>query len=580
MILADKKSVLVLCSLLALFPLCARAVSPQGDALAATHETGFVARQQSIQAVFDALSSRIGKPMVLSRQAQKKQVSGDFDLSSAWGTLEQLSTQLSLIWYFDGQSIYVYDASEIKNTVVSLRHIQLKTLTDFLQSSGLYDKRYPLKGGAAFGPFYVSGPPVYVDIVVNAASYMDQRYSNVDLGNQKVAVIPLRNTFVSDRSYKLRDQTVTIPGIASVIQSILRAAGELPADSVSKSQPPAGGSVPPAPQSAPLVASDRLLAGAAAVFDTKSVPELSPRYGSGREERAVERIGVQPVPENNSLLIKGRPEQIEFIRSLVNELDVAKRHVELALWIIDISKNSFDALGVKWGASLNAGPLSLRVNGSQLPGTALDGSQFLADVAALNQKGQAEVVTRPVVLTQENVPAIFDHNQTFYTKVLGERTAQLDHVTYGTMISVLPRVSGDGNEIEMVLNIEDGSADNNQSATVDSMPLVSNTQISTVARVPRGKSLLVGGYTKNSNQTDGQKIPGLGDIPLLGGLFRSRRSQTDNLLRLFLIEPRVLENGSGWDADRFTSAQNPGSASSVLQTMEKLRRYLDEHALN
>lgn len=54
-------------------------------------------------------------------------------------------------------------------------------------------------------------------------------------------------------------------------------------------------------------------------------------------------------------------------------------------------------------------------------------------------KRRAAVVARPVVLTQENIPAIFDNNRTFYTKLVGERTAELDEVTYGTMISVLPR---------------------------------------------------------------------------------------------------------------------------------------------
>ncbi len=43
-----------------------------------------------------------------------------------------------------------------------------------------------------------------------------------------------------------------------------------------------------------------------------------------------------------------------------------------------------------------------------------------------------------VLLTQENVPAIFDNNRTFYTKLIGERNVALEHVTYGTMIRVLP----------------------------------------------------------------------------------------------------------------------------------------------
>lgn len=559
------------CALLLLGPAAAETI---GTPAARANESGFVAHKDSVQVVFNALSSRMGKPVILSRLAMKKQVSGDFNLASPWSALQLLSDQLSLIWYFDGQSVYVYDASETKNSVVSLRNVELKTLISFLSASGLYDKRYPLKGGAGFGPFYVSGPPVYVDIIVNSAAYMDKRNSNVDLGSQRIEVIPLRNTFVGDRSYKLRDQSVTVPGIASVIQSILRAAGEQPADGVNRSQTEGSEAALAVTAPKPSLASS--------VFNPAApLPGFNARRTpSGESTAAVQRIGIEPVPENNSLLVKGRADQIDFIKNLVRELDIAKRHVELALWIIDISKSSFEDLGVKWGASLNAGPLSVRVNGSQLPETALDGQKFLAEISALNQKGKADVVTRPVVLTQENVPAIFDHNQTFYTRVSGERTAQLEHVTYGTMISVLPRVSGDAKEIEMVLNIEDGNADSSSQSAVDSMPLVRRTQISTVARVPRGKSLLVGGYALNSTAADGQKVPLLGDIPLIGGLFSYMHNEANNRLRLFLIEPRVLENGAGWDADSFNSAQNPGSASSVLRTLGKLREYLDGHAIN
>lgn len=61
-----------------------------------------------------------------------------------------------------------------------------------------------------------------------------------------------------------------------------------------------------------------------------------------------------------------------------------------------------------------------------------------------------------MVLTQENIPAIFDNSRTFYTQLIGERSVELQHVTYGTSVNVLPRFT-DADEIEMMLNVEDGS---------------------------------------------------------------------------------------------------------------------------
>jgi type II secretory pathway component GspD/PulD (secretin) len=574
-----KQSIAIGLYLLLLLPLGTQAAGLVASAPAA-QDSGFVANRQGVQAVFNALSSKMNRPIILSRLAMKKQVSGTFDLSSPWRAMERLAEQLSLIWYFDGQSVYVYDAGETKNSVVSLRNIGLKSLMDFLKKSGLYDQRYPLKGMAGGGPFYVSGPPVYVDIIVNTAAYMDQRFSQEDPGSQKIDVIALRNTFVSDRTYKLRDQNVVVPGVATVIKSILRNAGTRPIAMTGNGVSADAAANPQAGSPALLASALKPAMGGSSFQSDAAIPGFGGlRRQSARSGDETEQIGIEAVPENNSLLVKGRADQVAFIRNLVRQLDVAKRHVELALWIIDISKNSFDQLGAKWGASLKAGPMSMSLNQSQLPGTALDGNQFLAEVAALNQKGQADVITRPVVLTQENVPALFDHSQTFYSKLQGERVAQLEHITYGTMISVLPRISGDAKEIEMVLNIEDGDSDAGKEHAVNDMPLVRNTQISTVARVPKGKSLLIGGYALNKVEAEEQKIPLLGDIPFVGGLFRYKSSLGDNRLRLFLIEPRVLENSAGWDADAYTAAQNPGSASSVFRTLEKLREYMDGHAL-
>lgn len=86
------------------------------------------------------------------------------------------------------------------------------------------------------------------------------------------------------------------------------------------------------------------------------------------------------------------------------------------------------------------------------------------------------------------------------------------------MISVLPRLAERQHEIEMILDIHDGTAPRDasgDSAHIDSLPVISNTQISTEARVPLGYSLLVGGYSRNQDEYHDIGIPLLRDIPYL-----------------------------------------------------------------
>lgn len=181
------------------------------------------------------------------------------------------------------------------------------------------------------------------------------------------------------------------------------------------------------------------------------------------------------------------------MEDLVSAIDIPKQQIQLSLWIIDISKDDINELGIRWQGAGKIGNSGVTFNTSSL--NRERGIHFLADVSMLAQKGNAQVVSRPELLTQENIPALFDNNSSFYARLVGERNASLEKITYGTSISVLPRLAQRQQEIEMILNIQDGGLPLNadgKNEKVDNLPMVNNTQISTEARVPVGYSLLVG----------------------------------------------------------------------------------------
>ncbi len=499
-------------------------------ALAAPTRTGegYVARQEGLRTFFDALSASLGKPIILSKAAARRTISGEFSLVAPQQTLERIVRQMALIWYSDGQALYVYEAAEAKSAVVSLNTINVQKLDGFLRRSGLRDARYPLRNDG-LRTFYVSGPPIYVDLVVQAAHFMDNQSADLQLGQQRIGVINLRNTFVGDRSYELRDQKITVPGIATAIETLLKGESRGVDTTISKDGGGRLGGMPSFP-----------LEGLG-VPESASTDKTAPRAIA--RDLAAGNIRVVAYPDTNSLLVKGLPEQVRFIENLVAALDEPKRHVELSLWIIDLQKDDLNELGVDWKGSLKLGSRAgASLNGGSL--STLDSTSFMAAISALETDNRARVVSRPVVLTQENVPAIFDNNRTFYARLIGERSVELEHVTYGTLVSALPRISASG-EIEMALNIEDGSVVDSakeQSAGPDALPTVGRTRISTVARVPRGKSLLVGGFTRDESGEVVKRVPVLGSIPYLGRLFSYHQTRKSNTVRVFLIQPKELDS--------------------------------------
>ena len=239
----------------------------------------YQARDESLKSFFTALSVPLGTPVVVSREAAHKRVSGAFDFDAPQQVLEALARQEGLIWHSDGQAVHLYAASEARTSAVALRHISVNRLRGIMRRTGLDESRYPLRDS---GPrtFYVSGPPSYVDQVLRLAQLTDRQRNELRVGANTFGVVQVFNTSVEDREYGSGANKVSVPGMASIIQSLL--ASE---------------------KKGPL---------------------------------ADKNLTLIAYPDINSLLIKGKPAQVSLIEKLVDELDVPKQLNEVSSWRVDV----------------------------------------------------------------------------------------------------------------------------------------------------------------------------------------------------------------------------------------------------
>ncbi|EIO0707211.1 type III secretion system secretin MxiD, partial [Shigella flexneri] len=519
-----------------LLPLIVNANNIDSHLLEQNDIAKYVAQSDTVGSFFERFSALLNYPIVVSKQAAKKRISGEFDLSNPEEMLEKLTLLVGLIWYKDGNALYIYDSGELISKVILLENISLNYLIQYLKDANLYDHRYPIRGNISDKTFYISGPPALVELVANTATLLDKQVSSIGTDKVNFGVIKLKNTFVSDRTYNMRGEDIVIPGVATVVERLLNN-GKALSNRQAQNDP-----MPP--------------------FNiTQKVSEDSNdfSFSSVTNSSILEDVSLIAYPETNSILVKGNDQQIQIIRDIITQLDVAKRHIELSLWIIDIDKSELNNLGVNWQGTASFGDsfgASFNMSSSASIST-LDGNKFIASVMALNQKKKANVVSRPVILTQENIPAIFDNNRTFYVSLVGERNSSLEHVTYGTLINVIPRFSSRG-QIEMSLTIEDGTGNsqsnynyNNENTSV--LPEVGRTKISTIARVPQGKSLLIGGYTHETNSNEIVSIPFLSSIPVIGNVFKYKTSNISNIVRVFLIQPREIKESSYYNTAEYKS---------------------------
>ncbi|HFK3790580.1 TPA: type III secretion system outer membrane ring subunit SctC [Escherichia coli] len=531
----------------------------------------YIAQSDSLAAFFEKFSAKLNYPIVVSKQAAKKKITGEFNLSNPEKMLESVSSLVGLIWYKDGNALYIYDSSELISKVILLENISTNYLVQYMKDANLYDDRYPIRGNFNEKTFYISGPPALVELIANTASLLDRQVSSIGAEKVNFGVIKLKNTFVSDRTYDLRGKSIVIPGVATVVENLLNN-NVSPKDGSKRVDP-----MPP-------------FGKTKKAFDT--IDELS--LTTVANNALLDNVSIIAYPETNSILVKGNDQQIQIIRDIVTQLDVAKRHIELSLWIIDIDKSELNNIGVNWQGTASFGDsFSATFNASSSASiSTLDGNKFIASVMALNQKKKANVVSRPVILTQENIPAVFDNNRTFYVSLVGERNSSLEHVTYGTLINVIPRFSSHG-QIEMSLTIEDGTGNNKplsiyNNDNVSVLPEVGRTKISTIARVPQGKSLLIGGYTHDTDSDEVTSIPLLSSIPVVGNIFRYKKNNVSNIVRVFLIQPREVSESNYYDTENYkpllnqnevmaaTKAANNSGEGVILNDDQSLISFLDK----
>ncbi|MEG0278639.1 MAG: type III secretion system outer membrane ring subunit SctC [Morganella sp. (in: enterobacteria)] len=503
-------------------------------------EEQYVAKETRLDHFFDALAGKLDVMIITSEAVKKKKISGTFDLSDPQAALSLMLKTMALVSYRENRTLYIYNSNEVESSMLALNTVTRSELTAFLQQTGLFDARYPLKSDRQQQILYITAPPRYMSLIRSAADALEAQYSVQEQGvnpeDEHIQLVKLENSFVQDREITSRGKSQILPGVASALRELLN-----------------GGTA----AKTGLIPRDEEQA--------QALPAETVWLGG-------ERIRIVPLQGENSLLLKGNRNALNLINQLIKQLDVAKPQIELSLWIIDVSKNEADQLGINWQADYGGGKMKVAFNLSEL--NQFTGFSFFSKIRVLSAKGQANMVSRPIILTQDNTPAVFDNNTTFYTTLLGERVSSLESITYGTKVSVTPRIANQRKSVEMIIELEDGAQKKEiaESNGEGALPVINRTNISTIARVAQGNTLLIGGYTRENTQHHKDKVPLLGDIPLAGRLFQFESVKTEKMVRLFLLQPRILQQDFFSDTEVTGHIPFNNENKQGIKMMQKLKQ--------
>jgi type III secretion protein C len=247
--------------------------------------------------------------------------------------------------------------------------------------------------------------------------------------------------------------------------------------------------------------------------------------------------------------VRDTPQRMHLYERLIAQLDVETPLVEIEAAIIDVAHDKTEELGVDWRLQLST-HVDIRSTQQEPPqrgglATLIIGSQrnhLMARVNALAERGDARLISRPRVLTLDNLEAVLQSTREFYVRVAGREQVDLFNVSTGLTMRVTPtfveeETAGGGKRFRLVVRIEDG---NTAGTEVDRIPVVNRNAISTQAVVGDGQSLLIGGYEVEETRDGKSGVPVLSELPGVGWLFGRRSSGSRKVERMFMITPRLV----------------------------------------
>jgi general secretion pathway protein D len=187
------------------------------------------------------------------------------------------------------------------------------------------------------------------------------------------------------------------------------------------------------------------------------------------------------------------------------------------------------------------------------PGSAgtysLLGADFTATLRAIAQAGKAQLLSRPSVLARNNQPATIQigQNVPLITNVrydtFGNAINSISYQPVGIILKVTPFITSEG-LVQMIVQPSTSSIDPSTSVAVSAgvaAPVIDIRSADTVVITPDGQTVVIGGLMRNDSGEVITKIPWLGDIPLLGSLFRHKTTSSQKTELLIFLTPHVIE---------------------------------------
>lgn len=273
-----------------------------------------------------------------------------------------------------------------------------------------------------------------------------------------------------------------------------------------------------------------------------------PGAAKSKSPVAATDLNITADESTNSLVITAQPNVMNSLEKVIDKLDIRRPQVLVEAIIAEVQDGAGTDLPI--GQVKNGTIKGVNFTGMA---TGFFNGDFGALMTALSTNGKNDILSTPSVVTLDNKEASFNVGQDVPV-LSGSQTTTGDNVfntverkTVGTKLKILPQIN-DGDMIHMKIEQEVSSVD--ASSTEDSSlgPTFNTRTINNEVMVHSGQTVVLGGLIENVTKQNVSKVPLLGDIPLVGQLFRYTSQDTTKRNLMVFIHTTVLRDDDNYSA--------------------------------
>ncbi len=332
------------------------------------------------------------------------------------------------------------------------------------------------------------------------------------------------------------------------------------------------------------IANNMLGKGSSAV-DTTTAANTN---GASTKEAPGNTTNIQAEPNTNAIIITAPPTLMQALKDVVTKLDIRPQQVLVQAIIAEIDESDLTSLGIQWGSITPSGELqaatglatSFPAYGAGVVGV-MPSVQIQAVLSVLRNQNGVDILSTPSIMVLDNQKASIEIGQdvpvqtgSYASTATAQTATPFTTNSYKPVtlkLDVTPQINL-GTSVRLKLNLKNDTLQNPQNPSLT--PIINTSKITNSVIINSDDVLVLGGLISNSNNENSNKVPILGDVPVVGVLFKQRTTNQQKKNLMVFIKPIIVKNAE--DGVMLTDAKYSMIRSTQANFREDLRTIGDK----